>query len=484
MVLVSRRSVISTGATTGLAGGVAGLSADRVAPAAGVSGIKGGDDRFLRPEAFGAVADGQVDCTQAMLATIAAAAQGRTIGSRQIVLPIVLSPGVYRLTAPLVFSHTGMSFVGAGRQNTVLMLDHGGPGIVVDSGGDSEFRGMILDSTERRRQLGRGDGFVCVPKAGTSFTYFLTMIDFLVVAQPGNGIVLQSPEGLRMENVISGRNGGDGCLLDGTKLENICNKIDFVRFHENGGCGLNVRNIANSIFSRVECLNNRGIAQFQLSGNYNSILHTDCEGFNVYNGQSPCIGLQLSGKGNVVQSGNYFKVSTAIALRGATDSRIITPKFDGQSRLPIDTAIDIGPDCTRNTVDFAEGHFVSRKVRDQGSANRVTASGLTPLSDAAPTVLHQQASGTFVPDLSGARTISVVADGPLRIVPPENALPEHQFALLVDSQHHGIGALTFDAAYRGMAEAVVRNAAHRYLSCSFVVTADGRCLPHNVLSYD
>jgi len=487
MTLLSRRKILAATAC----GSVAGLGASTPQMAAGAaptiasSGVLPVHDNAVRPESYGAIPDGKTDCTAAFLAAIAAATRSNYIAGRQRNQPIVLSAGVYRLTQPIHFSSTDMLIIGAGRQNSLLLIDHDGPGVVVDSGGNMEFRGIVIGSSDaRKRKGGSGDGFVCQPHAGTNFTYFLSLIDFGVSDQPNNGIAIYDPEGLRMENVHARNNGGDGCLIDSRGLEDICNKIDFARFAENGGCGLNVMNVANSIFSRVECHNNRGMCQLRLQGNYNTIEYTDCEGNLVYNGTKPAIGVILSGKGNIIQGGDFFQLSNAISLQNAHDCRVIMPKLEGAGGAPLLVGVDIGPDCERNMVDYVDGHLTTTRVRDRGVNSRVTAGGVTPLAEAMPTAVQQHASDMVAPDLSAGHTVSLVADGPLRIDPPVNARSGAIFTLMIDTQAHGLDALTFAEAYRGVADHIAANADRRYLTCAFVAAPDGRCMPHSLFSYD
>ncbi len=483
MTVLSRRAILA--ATAGATTAVASASAPIVptdARAGNAGPIRA--DRTIRPEAFGAIADGTTDCTTAMLAAIAAATRANVIAGRQRNLPIELSVGVYRLTQPITFATTDIVVTGAGRQNTALLIDHSGPGVVVNGGGDCVFRGFAIDGSPARRRGGTGDGFVCQPQPGKNFTYMLSLIDLYASNHPNNGFTILSPEGLRMADVRASHNGGDGCLLDARGLENICNMIDFARFSENGGCGLNAINIANSIFSRVECLNNRGQCQLRLDGNYNTVLYTDCEAFDIYDGHSPAIGLIVSGKGNIVQGGDFFQLSTAIALRRATDCRVIMPKLEGARGLPLLCGIDIAADCSRTTVDFVDGHLTTTRVRDQGTDSRITAGGVKPLADAAPRALSQRAHDSIVPDLGAGHSFAVIADGPLHLHGPVNAAAGAIFTLVVDSGTHGIGALTFAAAYRGIADHLAANSGRRYLTCTFVAAPDGRCLPQSLLSYD
>lgn len=482
MALLSRRKILSASAL----GSVATLttSAPQAVAAASGTGEAQAGDHVIRPETFGAIADGKTDCTRAFMDAIAAATRGNYIADRQRNLPIVLAAGGYRLTQPIHLSSTDLLVSGAGRQNTVLLIDHNGPGLVIDGGGDLEIRGLAIGASAARKSGKSGDGLVCTPKAGTNFTYFVSLIDVTVFDHPGNGFTIFAPEGLRMENVRAVGNGGDGCLLDARALENICNKIDFARFSNNGGIGLNAIQVANSIFSRVECLNNRGQCQMRVNGDYNTIEYTDCEGYNIYNGQHPAPGLILSGKGNIVQNGDFYKLSTAISLQGAHDCRVIMPKLEGAASAPLLIGIDIAQDCTRNTIDFVDGHLTTTKVRDLGTNNRITAGGVIPLADAAPVARAQQASGGIAPDLSGGHTVTLIADGPLQIKPPVNARPGAIFTLVIDTQARGLRALTFHQAYRGIGEHVAINADRRYLTCAFVATEEGRCLPHAMFSYD
>jgi hypothetical protein len=483
MTLVSRRRILATtacGSVAGLQASVPLLAAEQAPSGA----VRMSVDGLVRPEDFGAVADGKADCTQAFLRAIAYATRPNVLAGRQRNWPIQLSTGVYRLTQPIYLSRTDMMVAGAGRQNTLLLIDHSGPGIVCDSGGDLEIRGITIGSSDARKRGKTGDGFVCQPYAGLNFTYFVSIIDVAVNDQPNNGFTIFAPEGLRMENVRSIRNGGDGCLLDASGLQNICNKLDFVRFNNNGGHGLHAINVANSIFSRVECGNNGGECQFRLEGAYNTIAYTDCEGSNTYDGSRPDVGLIISGKANIVQGGDFFKLSTAIQLKGADDCRVIMPKLEGASRLPLLIGVDIGSDCARTTVDFVDGHLTTTRVRDRGINSRITAGGIMPLADASPMAVPQHAAEIIAPDLSTGPTHSLVMDGPLRIEAPIHARPGAIFTLVIDTQAHGVGALSFADAYRGIGEHTAANADHRYLTCAFVATGDGRCLTHSVFSYN
>ena len=483
MTLISRRRILATtacGSVAGLQASVPLLAAEQAPSGA----VRMSADGLVRPEDFGAVADGKTDCTQAFLRAIAFATRPNVVVGRQRNWPIQLSTGAYRLTQPIHFSNTDMMVAGAGRQNTLLLIDHSGPGIVFDGGGDLEFRGITLGSSDARKQGKTGDGIVCQPFRGTTYTYFVSIIDVAVNDQPNNGITIFAPEGLRMENVRSIRNGGDGCLIDSRALENICNKIDFVRFADNGGYGLHAIQIASSILSRVECHNNRGPAQLRLEGNYNTIAYCDCECNHLYDGTKSTVGVMLSGRGNIIQGGDFFKLATAIQLQAAHDNRVIMPQLGGAPGVPLLFGVDIGADCTRNIVDYVDGYITSTRVRDRGTNNRITAGGITPLADASPMAVPQHAAEILAPDLSTGPTHSLVMDGPLRIEAPIHAQPGAIFTLVIDTQAHGVGALSFADAYRGIGEHTAANADHRYLTCAFVATGDGRCLTHSVFSYN
>ncbi len=482
---LSRRKLIAASATGGLTALGTGLPL-ATAPSAASATPAGAPahDGVIRVEAFGAVADGKTDCTQAFLNAIAAAASAINVAGEYRAMPIVLAAGAYRLTQPIHFSHTCMALSGAGHQNTVLLIDHDGPGLVVDSGGNCDFRGFGLDASLARRAGTTGDGVVCAPLAGSNFSYLVSFVDVSVMYQPGNGFTIYAPEAYRMENVFASHNKGDGCLLDARQLENICNLIDFARFSYNGGYGLHAINVANSIFSRVECLDNRGPAQFRVEGNYNTIAHTDCEAGTVYTGNAPVIGLILSGKGNIVQMGDFYHLSNAISLQAAHDCRVLMPKIEGERNLPMQIGIDIGADCTRNIVDYVDGNLTTLRVRDRGTANRVTMGGIAPLADAATIALPQHASARVVPDLALGHTVHLVVDGLMHVAPPVNAPAGALFTLVIDTQAHGLRALTFAEAYRAMGDFVAAHADRRYVTCAFVATGDGRCLPHAMFSYD
>lgn len=484
--LITRRTIIATASVTGAVGltALAGAGCSHAAP---TTNSAAGQGLGIIPEAFGAVADGTTDCTAAFKAAIRAATADNVIAGRQRNKPVLLSAGVYLLTDTLTITSSDFVMTGPGGQNCALLFDHlSGDGITYVGPGDSQFRGFSIDSTDRRLAKGSGRGFASVPAntmlGKATSTLRLTVSDVFVLRQPGDGLALFNPEGLRLQNVTSSNNRGSGCVIDCSAFENICNALDFCRFRDNGQYGLRVDTVENSIFQRVECLNNQGPAQFALKGNYNTIVCPDCECFDILDATTPRIGLAVTGHGNIVQGGIFFKLSTAIKMNGSTNNQLVLPKFEGGRNQPMAIGVDLGPDCARNKVDVVEGNFVAMPVRDNGATNRVT---LTRRSN--PALRAKVASsvpGQYVPDLSAGQTLQVSAPTPCTIMPPVNAQAGDVFTLLIDSGSQGIGNIRFAEPYRGWSETFAAMARHRYATAIFMVAADGRCLPQSLLSYD
>lgn len=486
MSTVSRRNVIRAGSAVGVA--ALGAASDAVlspansVAAAGVGGAM--SSRAVRPEDFGAIADGQADCTAAFRAALSAAAgAGQKVGRyRRRILE--LSAGVYRLTDTLVIQGTDVIVTGAGRQNTMFLIDHAnGPGVVFSGGGDIELRGVAIGASTVRKAAASGDGLVFMPYAGQKFCFRVSIIDVGVADQPGNGIVLSAPEGLRMENVGCSHNGGHGCLIDAGAFENLCNSIEFARFSDNGGRGLSVVNISNSRFSRVECLNNKGDAQFMLQGHFNRIEMTDCEYFNFTNpGQS--IGLLLSGHGNLVEGGTFYKLNTAILLKGASDCRLRLAKFEGDRTFHMAAGVELGPDCARNLVDMIPGNFVTTLVKDLGSDNVILRGGRDPaVMPQRQAMLSQPLSGSVAPLAGAGKVLSLTTDGPVHFLRPVGVEPGDMFTMIVDTQDRGLGSIGFAPIYRGVSDVVAANAGHRYVSMTFVCAHDGNILPQSLHTY-
>jgi hypothetical protein len=381
---VSRRRILMGGSTAGLAG----LAITVASPALAGPGtdtqpspVALGPGGAVRPETFGAVPDGRTDCTAAIKAAIRAATQPRVVAGRQRNLPVVLSAGAYLIRETITIAVRDFSMIGPGGQNCVLLFDHlAGDALLYTGGGDSQFTGFGIDATELRKAAGSGRGFTSIPARAAnesrSSTLRLTLSDFHVLGQPGDGIAIFNCEGLRLENITTRLNRGDGCFIDCSEFENILNQLDFCRFRDNQGHGLRVVNVASSMFSRVECLNNLGPAQFSLSGRANQVHFPDCECYDIMDGQTARIGLVISGRGNTVQGGAFYKLTTAIALRGASHCRIILPVLEGARRMPMRVGIDIAADCKQNLVDVLRGNFVRSWVNDAGSANRVLIDGV------------------------------------------------------------------------------------------------------------
>ena len=161
---------------------------------------------------------------------------------------------------------------------------------------------------------------------------------------------------------------------------------------------------------------------------------------------------------------------------------MVLPKFEGGRNIPMRIGVDIGPDCTHNSIDAVEGNFVAVPVRDGGMINRVTlARRGVPLGQAKAA---QSQSGQYVPDLAQGPTLQVSALTPCTIMPPVNARAGDTFTLLIDTGAQGIGSIHFAEVYRGWSDAFNSSARHRYATAAFVVAADGRCLPQSLLAYD
>lgn len=442
----------------------------------------------LTPEAFGAIADGQTDCSDAFDALISVAMRPRMLGDRQRNLPIVLSAGAYRLTRTLTIPSVEITMTGAGVAASALLIDHGdGPGVLCTAGTNLRFTHFSITGTDSRRRSGSGDGLVIRPAPGANYTFRIGIEYVSVSKHPGNGLLLISPEGLRLSDFGAYDNGACGCLIDSTGLENICNQIDFARFQHNGDAGLRVINVANSIFSRVECLNNKGPVQFDLRGRHNTITATDCECFELYDGTKPYVGLSISGQGNIVQHGDFFKLSTAILLKDARNCRVILPMLGGMKAAPMHIGVDVDSASSDNVIDTCNGFFVEAYVRDQSGRNAVLVGGrdlgaaATQRSAVAET---WHVSGQIAPSLKSGDTVSYVLDAATLILPAANFRPGAIFTVIIDSGALGVGSVSFDPAYRGIAERIAANRSRRYITCSFVGGADGRSLLRSFDAYD
>lgn len=493
---LDRRRLLMKGSTMGAVGlsgaAMAGRSAPGssapVEPSATLEASSLNRRSGLTPEAFGAVADGQMDCSDAFEAMINVAMRPRPIGERQRNLPITLAPGAYRLTRTLMIPAVEIIMNGAGVAATSLLIDHGnGPGVFCSAGTNLRFSNFSITGSDSRRRSGSGDGLVIRPAAGAKFTFRISIEYMSVSKHPGNGLLLISPEGLRLADFGAYENGGCGCLIDSTGLENICNEIDFARFQRNGDAGLRVINIANSIFSRVECLNNKGPVQFDLQGRHNTIIATDCECFELYDGTTPYVGLCISGQGNVVQHGDFFKLSTAIMLKEARNCRVMLPMLGGIKAAPMRIGVDADSASSDNVIDTCTGFFVESYVRDQSGRNAVLVGGRDPGAAAMkrnPAAETRRASGRITPTLDGTDTAQYVIDAATTILPATNVRPGAIFTVVIDSRTLGLGAVSFDPAYRGIAERIAANRSRRYATCSFVCGSDGRNLLRSFDAYD
>ncbi|MEZ0136738.1 MULTISPECIES: hypothetical protein [Novosphingobium] len=331
------------------------------------------------PEMFGAIADGITDCSDAFEAALKTVTRVNFIAGRQRNLTLILGAGAYRLTRPLIIPSAEVTIVGSGAAHSALLVDHlEGHGMVCSSAMNLRFAHFSVIGAASRRTGGTGDGLVILPGPNANFTFRMSIEDVSVSNHPGNGICIVNPEGLTMVNVNSFENGKNGCVLDSTGLENICNYLDFTRFSNNGQSGLKVKNVANSIFSRVECLNNKGSVQFDISGRQNTIVATDCECFNLYDGRVPYVGLKVSGRGHVIQHGVFFKLSTAIQLSRAKDCRIVLPFISGIKGFPVNVAVDLDVNCSGNVIDMSEGDFIVKPVSDPSGNSVVLVNGRDP----------------------------------------------------------------------------------------------------------
>jgi len=487
MTVLSRRKILGAGSFVGAATMVVGADS-LVGPSvatASAAGIGVAATGGVRPEDFGAVSDGIADCTQALKAAIAVVAAGKNALGHLHRPPLILSAGVYRVTETITIPGTDVIVTGVGRQNSVLLIDHlTGPALVFTGGGDIEVRGVTISSSDSRTKGGNGDGLIFQPYPGMKLSFRISVIDVYVLGQPGNGFMFTSPEGLRLENVGAARNRGHGCLIDAGKFQDLCASIEFARFNDNGDHGLKVVNMMNSRFSRVECLNNHGLAQFALDGTNHRVEMADCECFE-FAGPNQSIGLLLSGRAHIIEGGAFFKLNTAIMLKGCSDSRIRLPRIEGDRSFYTSVGVQLGPDCARNVIDLAGGNLVQALVSDQGSNNVILRNGRDPaIAPPQHAALSMPLSGQVAPNLLAGKVLSLVTEGAVHFLPPAGGAPGDMFTLIVDTGHRGIGTVNFADVYRGVPGVVAANHASRYLTACFVVAGDGQCLPHSLLAYD
>lgn len=488
MSAIDRRRLLIKGSSAGILG-LSGITLAEDVPAKQASPSMTGvappcrPAHEITPETFGASPDGLIDCSDAFEAALAAATRTNLAGGSQRNLILVLSSGAYRLTRTLVIPFADVTIIGNGATQSTLIIDHrSGPGVLGSSAMNLRFEHFSVVGSDDRLANGAGDGVVLRPAPNTNFTFRVTIENVSVSRHPGNGFFIANPEGLRMANVNSFGNASSGCVLDSTGLENICNLLDFTRFNDNGDAGLRVLNLANSIFSRVECLNNKGSVQFDLHGRHNTVTATDCECFKLYNGSTPQIGLRIRGRGHIVQQGIFFKLSTAIQLIRASNCRIILPIFGGVKGAPIHIAVDLDVDCIHNVIDVSGGEFIEQNVRDPSGNNVAFVNGRDPSLAASPKPLA--ALGSIEPDLQDCHTVYYTLLGPTKVRKPLNVTTGKQLTMIFDCNRFGLKGISFDPAYGGLADLISANKAQRYLTCKFVSGAEGELLLDGFVAYD
>lgn len=413
----------------------------------------------LRPEEFGAISDGVADCSDAFDQALASMRKSAALEGRYRKLNIRLASGIYRLTRPVRIDGQDVIVRGGGSQNTALLIDHSDTGLIYSGEGDSSFEGLSIIATPARfASKAKGVGFLSDPgrpRGGQArSTIRLTLRDFHVQRQPGDGILIINPEAARLENVTSSQNGGSGCHIFGRDIENILNLLDFCRFSENMGHGLSVNNISCSIFSRIECLNNKSVEQLSINGSYNQIIQPDCEAFGLAPDEMQRVGIAIHGHGNQIIGGAFFKLNIGILIGDGEGNRVVLPKFDGTSNRPLSIGVRIDNKSKNSSVHLTHSNFVAKLVDDAGKASRLNVNGRQQAARSALSVVHAQIErDKYIPDIDLGHVFRFTATSPLEILAPNGLMEGDLLTFIVDLTGEDVD-LSFSPSYRGAIKAL------------------------------
>lgn len=167
--------------------------------------------RYVFPTLFGAVGDGATDCAAAIKNAMDAAATAASTSASAQFCEVVLPPGVFRTTAPIVVENSLTSvqfrFRGAGRKSTTILADFyttdAAPQILVSGPGTGALLYPIIEFGQIKA--------VIVIKGGTGYTSAtFTVVTTVNGVQVGTGAVLTGTFSGGSITAVSVTNPGSG----------------------------------------------------------------------------------------------------------------------------------------------------------------------------------------------------------------------------------------------------------------------------------